>query len=72
MDNGLVGADSIEEATTLQYQLQELFALRGFLLRKWNSSNPAILKHIPDELKDTHSLCALPDTGEYTKTLGTR
>ena len=37
---------------------------------KWNCSNPAVLELIPDELKDTQSLCTLPDDGGYTKTLG--
>ena len=36
----------------------------------WNCSNPAVLEHIPDELKDTQSLCSIPDSNEYTKTLG--
>ena len=33
MDDGLIGADSIEEAMRLQSQLQELFDLGGFVLR---------------------------------------
>lgn len=37
----------------------------------WNCSNPAALKHIPeelkDELKDAQSLHSLPDHKEYTK-----
>ena len=32
--DGLVGANSLEEAVRLQEQLQELFARGGFLLRK--------------------------------------
>ena len=43
VDDGLVGADSIEGAISLQRQLQELFARGGFTLRKWNCSNPAVL-----------------------------
>ena len=70
MDDGLVGADSIEGAISLQRQLQELFARGDFTLRKWNCSNPAVLELIPEELKDTQSLCTLPDEGGYTKTLG--
>ena len=70
MDDSLVGADSIEGAISLQHQLQELFARGGFTLRKWNCSNPAVLELIPEELKDTQSLCTLPDEGGYTKTLG--
>ncbi len=33
VDDGLTGADSIEEAITLQRQLQELFGRGGFLLQ---------------------------------------
>ena len=70
VDDGLVGADSIEGAISLQHQLQELFDHGGFTLRKWNCSSPAVLELIPEELKGTQSLCTLPDDGGYTKTLG--
>ena len=55
VDDCLTGANSVEEAVKLQRQLQDLFSREGFLLRKWNSSNPAALQHLPPELKDTHS-----------------
>ena len=70
VDDGLMGADSLEEAIELQNQLQELFMKGGFLLRKWNSSNPAMIEHLPSELKGTPSAHSIPDYGEYTKTLG--
>ena len=70
VDDGLVGANTVEEAISLRRQLQELFQRGGFSLRKWNSSSPAVLEHIPDELKDTQTLCTLPDTDGYTKALG--
>lgn len=70
VDDGLTGADSIEEVMSLQRQLQELFARGGFILRKWNCSNPAVMELIPDEIKDPRHLCTLPDDGGYTKTLG--
>lgn len=69
-DDGLTGADSVDEAIELQVQLQNLFLQRGFLLRKWNSSEPAILQHVSLDLKDVKSLQAIPDPDEYTKTLG--
>ena len=47
VDDGLVGADSTEEATQLQQQLQDLFTRGGFLLRKWKSSDPESLRHVP-------------------------
>ncbi len=70
VDDGLTGADTIEEAVTLQRELQELFGRGGFLLRKWNCSNPTVLEHVADDLKDPQSLCSIPDPSEYTKTLG--
>ena len=70
MEDTLTGADLVEEAVTVQQQLHELCDCGGFTLRKWNSSNPAVLQHIPDELKDTQVQYTLPDTSEYTKMLG--
>ena len=40
VDDGLTGADSIDEAISLQKQLQNLFAKGRFLLRRWNSNTP--------------------------------
>ena len=34
IDDGLSGADSVEEAVEMRTQLQDLFAEAGFLLRK--------------------------------------
>ena len=70
VDDGLTGADSEQEAIELQKQLQTLFSQGGFLLRKWNSSESNILKHLPSDLKDCPSDRMLPQSGEYSKTLG--
>ena len=70
VDYRLTGANSVQEAVKLQRQLHDLFSRGGFLLHKWNSSEPSILQHIPSELKETHSVQALPSSDEYTKTLG--
>ena len=70
VDDGLTGADSVEESIRLQKQLQNLFSKGGFLLRKWNSSEISVLQHIPAELRDSQSFHNVPDTEEYTKTLG--
>lgn len=71
VDDGVTGADSIEEAIELQCQLQSLFSLAGFLLRKWNSSEPTVLEHIDPKLHDSQSVRHIsdPEVG-YTKTLG--
>ena len=74
VDDGLTGADSPQEAIELQEQLQEqlheLFASGGFLLRKWRSSSPAVLQHIPLELQDRQPSQSIPDADSYVKTLG--
>ena len=70
VDDGLTGADSVEEAIQLQKQLQELFSRGGFLLRKWNSNEAVVLQGISSELRDNQSLHSIPDPEEYTKTLG--
>ena len=70
VDDGLTGADSVEEAVELQKELQPMFDRGGFTLRKWNSSNPATLRYVPADLRESHSLCALLESTEYTKTLG--
>ena len=70
VDDGLTGANSVCEAVELQKQLQELFSRGGFLLRKWKSSEPAVVQHLPAELKETNSTQTLPSVDEYTKTLG--
>ena len=70
VDDGLTGADSIQDAIELQKQLQELFMKGGFLLRKWNSSEPSVLDHIPADLKEFNPTQQLPDPDQYTKTLG--
>ena len=66
----LAGADSVEETIDLQDQLQKLFGQGGFLLRKWNCSEQAVLQHIPSDLRDSQSTLSIPFTEEYTKTLG--
>ena len=50
VDDGLTGADSIDEAITLQKQLQTLFAKGGFLLRRWNSNALSVVEQINPEL----------------------
>lgn len=39
-------------------------------MRKWNSSEPKVLEHIDPSLLDQQSVLTLPQSGEYTKTLG--
>lgn len=70
VDGALTRADSREEAIQLQKQLQDLFACGGFLLRKWNSSGPLVLDHIPSELRDKREVHGISDADQQTKMLG--
>ena len=70
VDDTLTGADSIEEAVEIQTQLQGLFSEAGFLLRKWRSSESAVLQHISPDLLGSNSTYMISDPEEYTKTLG--
>ena len=70
VDDGLTGADSVEETIELHTQLQTLFHKGGFLLRKWNSSEVDVLQQINPDLRDQQSVHIISDTDEYTKTLG--
>ena len=51
VDDGLVGADTVQEAMELQSQLQQLFSKAGFLLRKWRWSNPAAIEDLSSDLR---------------------
>ena len=53
VDDGLTGANSVQEAIELQHQLQDLFSKGGFLLRKWNSSDPQAIQRLSADVKDT-------------------
>ncbi len=70
VDDGLTGADSGDQAIQLQGQLQELFMKGGFLLKKWNSSDPTVLENLTPDLKDAQASQMMPSSEQYTKTLG--
>ena len=70
VDDGLTGADSVEETVKLYEQLRNLFDKADLLLRKWNSSEPQVLEHIPSELRDKQPVYHISEVEEYTKTLG--
>ena len=53
VDDCLAGADTVDEAIELQRQLHDLFQQVLFLLRKWNTSVPAVLEHVPPDLKES-------------------
>ena len=69
VDDYVGGADSPEKAVQLQGEMQSLFNRGGFLLRKWNCSDPSVLKDVSPELKDSQVTVVLSEPDQYTKTL---
>ena len=53
---GLTGADNTDEAIHLREELQQLFNKGHFTLRKWNLSDPTVLKSILAERRTGRSL----------------
>ena len=70
VDDCLSGADDRETAIKLQQQLQDLFARGGFILRKWNISDPLILQSVSEDLRDSREVHTISETNEYSNTLG--
>ena len=70
VDDCLTGADSVEDAIDLHQQLVKLCAKGGFLLRKWNCSDPEVIQHIKLEHRDAQLTHCIHGPDEYTKTLG--
>ena len=70
VDNGLVGADTLDEAIRPQEELQSLFGHGGFLLCKWKSSEPTALQHLCSDLLDTQSSQMIQDPDGFAKALG--
>ena len=70
VDDCLTGADNVEMAIKLQQELQCLLSHGGFLLRKWNSSNLAVLQNIDPDIRDSEAIHHIHDGRESTKTLG--
>ena len=63
VDDYLGGADTPEEAVKLHGEMYSLFQRGGFLLCKWNLSNPSVLGSISVDLRDPQARVALFDIG---------
>jgi transposase InsO family protein len=70
VDDGLAGAKDIKSAITLQRQLQDLFTHGGFMLRKWNSSEPLVLQAVFPDFRESREVHPISDSSGYTSTLG--
>ena len=69
VDDSLGWADSVEEAIKLRTEMQKLFKPGGFVLRKWKSSEPAVLAQKPPELIERDSTQSI-DIDQFSKVLG--
>ena len=70
VDDGLIGADSIAQAIEFHKQLQELFQLGGFELRKWMSSETEVSRTIHTQLLDEQHEIEIKQVSGFTKVLG--
>ena len=59
VDDCLTGADNNEDAIKLHHQLQALLSRGGFHLRKWNSSELAVLKRIDPGVRDSYEVLTI-------------
>ena len=52
LDDGLIGAETVDEARDLQGQIQDLFSKEGFSVREWKACEEAALDNAPSESRD--------------------
>ena len=72
VDDCLSGASDISGALHLQQELCQLLNDIGFVLRKWHSNSSELLKHIPEELRETSPKTISPDPRAYRLRQGSR
>ena len=70
VNDGLVGADSLEGAINLQMQLRKLFSCKSFLLCKWKASNHDTLRHLSPALLNAPLPQTIHNSTEFAKALG--
>ena len=70
VDDGLPSVKTKEEGINLYQQLQQLFQNGAFKLHKWDSNSRHVLNAIPKEIRSTTSTAILPESDNFTKTLG--
>ena len=69
-DDGLMGANTVSEAIHLRREMQKLFEMGCFKLRKWKATKRDVLASIPEDLKDHRRKQEIHNQDEYTKVLG--
>ena len=69
VDDGLVGTNSVDGAFKLLEELQCLFSLGGFKIRKWKASHRIVEPSIPQHLRDQQSTSLNTYSEEFVKVL---
>lgn len=69
MDDAITGHHTIESTKLLQKELNELLKKGGFVLRKWATNEPSILKNVPKKEKSNNKEFNFKQQ-EFSKTLG--
>ncbi|XP_037930364.1 uncharacterized protein LOC119665129, partial [Teleopsis dalmanni] len=69
VDDGLIGADTINEALLIQQQLITILDKAGMKLKKWCANNPKLLHGIATEDQEVNLNFDSKET-QFTKTLG--
>lgn len=70
VDDCLTGEATVEEASLLRTQLNQLMSEGQMTLCKWRSSSQAVLDTIPQELKEADEVLTISSHEECSKALG--
>ena len=70
VDDCLSGASDISGTLHLQQELCQLLNDIGFVLHKWRSNSSELLKHVPEELRETSPKTISPELTDFAKVLG--
>ena len=70
VDDVLTGADTIEKASEIQQQLQQILVGGGFKLSKWCSNSKELLSEIPENERENSFPFSLDKNEKVIKTLG--
>lgn len=69
VDDCIFGADTVQDAKSVQSQVIQALRTAGFHLRKWSSNSSEVLESVPDSDRETKSLFDF-DGKTAVKTLG--
>ena len=70
VDDMLTGSDTLEDATNIRTELNNLIQKAGMALRKWRSNSGDLLNTIPEELREKETVHLISAPGQCQKALG--